>query len=194
MARWAPDSQGRLKSAALELFASRGYSEVTVEEVSQAAGVTERTFYRHFPTKQDVLFGDDAQIVEDLLAAMRVQPKSAPPVELLRAALHRFAGSLEADRGLHRSRAAVIQSVAELQERELLKQRRVALALVDELRRRRMSREQATALAGVGMVVFQVAYASWVSDRSSTTLATRIERVLAGLSADLSQVPASAAG
>ncbi len=185
VARWAPDPQGRLKTAALELFASRGYHEVTVEEIAQAAGVTERTFYRHFPTKQDVIFSDDAVVVAELLDAVRALPRSSTAAEMLRAALLRFAGSLEADRALLRQRAAVIQSVGELQERELLKQRRVALALVDELCRRRMSRERATALAGVGMVVFQVAYGAWVGDRSPITLGTRIKRVLAGLTADL---------
>ena len=56
MGRWQPDAAGRLQQAALELYAERGYEQTTVAEISERAGLTERTFFRHFADKREVLF------------------------------------------------------------------------------------------------------------------------------------------
>jgi hypothetical protein len=76
--------------------------------------------------------------------------------------------------------------VPALRERELLKQHYIAGALIEEFVARGTQRARATALAGVGMVVFQAAYAGWVTDRSRTTLTVRIQKSLADVTADLS--------
>jgi AraC-like DNA-binding protein len=57
MARWEPGAQGRLQQAAMELFAERGYARTTVEDIAARAGLTERTFFRYFADKREVLFG-----------------------------------------------------------------------------------------------------------------------------------------
>ncbi len=56
MARWEPDARGRLEKAAMELFQSRGYLRTTVEDIAARAGLTERTFFRYFADKREVLF------------------------------------------------------------------------------------------------------------------------------------------
>ena len=56
MGRWEPDARGRLMRAALELYAERGYEQTTVADLAEHAGVTERTFFRHFADKREVLF------------------------------------------------------------------------------------------------------------------------------------------
>ncbi|HVS86414.1 MAG TPA: TetR family transcriptional regulator, partial [Gaiellaceae bacterium] len=58
MARWEPDARGRLAQAALELFAERGFDGTTVADIAERAGLTERTFFRHFADKREVLFAD----------------------------------------------------------------------------------------------------------------------------------------
>ena len=59
MARWAPDTRERLRAAAMELFAERGFEATTVPDIVERAGVTRRTFFRHFGDKREVFFGDD---------------------------------------------------------------------------------------------------------------------------------------
>src|SRR6266496_4209019 len=56
MGRWEPDAQGRMIRAAVELFAERGFDQTTTGDIAERAGVTERTFFRHFTDKREVLF------------------------------------------------------------------------------------------------------------------------------------------
>jgi AcrR family transcriptional regulator len=186
MGRWAPDAAGRLRDAALDLFAVEGFANVTVEHIAESAGVTARTFFRHFPTKEDVLFADGNEIVEHLASAIRDASGTPTPSELLVAAITRLAFTMKDNRDHQRVRASIIASVPALRERELLKQHHIAMSIVDELVRKGMPRARATTFAGVGMVVFQRAYQAWVTDHAQTTLAARIERTLIDLKADLS--------
>ncbi|MGC5413272.1 helix-turn-helix domain-containing protein, partial [Streptomyces sp. DT225] len=48
MGRWEPNARGRLEQAAMELYAERGYEQTTVTEIAKRAGLTERTFFRHY--------------------------------------------------------------------------------------------------------------------------------------------------
>ena len=56
MGRWEPDARGRLVKAAMELYGERGFEQTTVAEIAERAGLTERTFFRHFADKREVLF------------------------------------------------------------------------------------------------------------------------------------------
>jgi AcrR family transcriptional regulator len=185
MGRWAPGVAGRLRDAAIELFSADGFDQVTVEQIAGAAGVTQRTFFRYFPTKEDVLFAEGDGIVAELRTGLAAAPRTASPAVMLLAALTSLAEGLEPRRSENRRRAAIIQSVAALRERELLKQHYIALELVDEFVSRGIARQRAMMLAGVGMVVFQTAHAAWVTDRARTTLAARIEVGLRDLGIDL---------
>ena len=60
MSRWDPNARGRLEKAALELFRERGFDQTTTAEIAERAGLTERTFFRHFADKREVLFGGRA--------------------------------------------------------------------------------------------------------------------------------------
>src|SRR5437660_5870424 len=64
MTRWEPNARGRLEQAALELYAERGFDETTVAEIAERAGLTERTFFRHFPDKREVLFSGGALLTD----------------------------------------------------------------------------------------------------------------------------------
>lgn len=83
MPRDAVKVRKNLQSAALELFEKRGYEETTAAEIAEKAGVTERTFFRHFPDKREVLFDGDAAFSETLACAIRNAAASLTPWEVL---------------------------------------------------------------------------------------------------------------
>src|SRR5271170_3003510 len=87
MPRWEPDGLIRLQAAALELFHEKGYDATTVAEISLVAGLTERTFFRHFTDKREVLFAG-SQILEDVfVAAVHSAPTDASGLELVSVSL-----------------------------------------------------------------------------------------------------------
>src|SRR5690349_7718799 len=85
MTRWQPNARGRLRQAALELYGERGYDEVTVAQIAERAGLTERTFYRHFADKREVVFSGEVHRV--LVSALAAAPASMTPIAAITAAL-----------------------------------------------------------------------------------------------------------
>jgi len=70
MSRWQPNARGRLEQAAYELFLDQGYERTTVADIAKRAGLTERTFFRHYADKREVLFGGSAAMQDELLRAL----------------------------------------------------------------------------------------------------------------------------
>jgi AcrR family transcriptional regulator len=110
-----------IASAALELFAVRGYAAVTVGEVAAAAGVGERTLYRYFADKDDLLFAEDEQMRAALHSAIEQQPGGQPPFAVLREASSDLARTLQGRREEVARRARVIASSPALIARERAK-------------------------------------------------------------------------
>ena len=74
-ARWEPDARGRLEKAAMELFPERGYERTTVEEIAARAGLTERTFFRYFADKREVLFSGSKELERLIVGAIASVPE-----------------------------------------------------------------------------------------------------------------------
>ncbi len=87
MARWEPNSRNRLAQAALALYAERGFDATTVAEIAQRAGLTERTFFRYFTDKREVLFGGAEELVARTVAAVEAAPSAATPIDTVGLAL-----------------------------------------------------------------------------------------------------------
>src|ERR1700753_2421270 len=79
MGRWQPDARGRLEKAAMELYFERGFDETTVAEIAARAGLTERTFFRHFADKRETLFAGAALLQEVLVQAVVDAPAGVAP-------------------------------------------------------------------------------------------------------------------
>ncbi len=78
----------RLQQAALELYRERGYDSTTTAQIADRAGVTERTFFRHFPDKREVLFDGEATLGLDLERGVAEAPDGLGPLTILFHAFH----------------------------------------------------------------------------------------------------------
>jgi AcrR family transcriptional regulator len=165
MGRWQPDSRGRLQEAALALYSERGFDQTTAAQIAAQAGLTERTFFRHFADKREVLFGGSALLEERILAGVAEAPASDGPLDAVSRGLDAAAAMLgEFRRDLSRQRQAVIAANPELRERELSKLANYAAAVAACLRQRGASESQATLAAETGMTVLRLAIARWASE------------------------------
>ena len=161
MTRWEPNASGRLQRAALELYSERGYDQTTVAEIAKRAGLTERTFFRYFADKREVLFYGSGMLQDRLVQGIDDAPGGLPPLAVVGAALGAAACSFDEVRDFSRRRQAIIAANPELQERELIKLATLATALADALRRRGVP-DPAASLAGeAGIAVFKIAFLRW---------------------------------
>src|SRR3984957_9397771 len=152
MGRWEPDSRGRLQEAALALFSERGFDQTTAAEIAKQAGVTERTFFRHFADKREVLFGGYAILRERILTGVKSAPPTDGPLDAVAKGLDAAAEMLgENRRDLALKRLEVIAANPELRERELTKLADYSKGVAEVLRERGVKEPQATFAAEAGM-------------------------------------------
>jgi len=183
MGRWQPDAPGRLAHAAMELFVERGFENTSVAEIATRAGLTERTFFRHFKDKREVLFAGSASLAALLDERVLDAPASATPIEAVGAALQ-AAGAMLQERGdWSKQRQAVISANAELRERELIKLASLASALGDALRQRGVKDPSASLTAEAGIAAFKVAFERWVQQPTKRNLPRLIRESLDDLKA-----------
>lgn len=151
----------RLEEAALELFTEHGYEGTTTAEIAARAGVTERTYFRHFPDKREVLFASEQELREVTAAALTAVRADLGPLPALRQGFHGVVPLIEKSRPLAALRAPIIQAAPALREREHAK----AAALVDLvasiLQQRGISSATALLSARVGMDAFSTAIHRW---------------------------------
>ncbi|MFF7189636.1 TetR family transcriptional regulator [Streptomyces sp. NPDC008222] len=178
MSRWKPDARGRLEKAALELYNHQGFDATTVAEIATRAGVTERTFYRHFADKREVLFPADNPLPDILAGATAAAPLPLAPLEVITRALVEAAPVFEEREDLAPQRQAVIAANPELQERELAKLAALASTLAHTLRQRGLENTTAALAAEIGIAAFKVAYERWVNDPDRHPLAQHIRETL----------------
>jgi len=163
MGRWEPDARGRLEKAALDLYGENGFDNTTVAEIAERAGLTERTFFRHFTDKREVLFAGAGALQELLVNTVIGVPNSTAPIAAVAAGLEAGAARLQERREFAIQRQAVITANSELQERELIKLATLAAALADALRRRGVKDPTASLAAEVGIAAFKVAFERWIN-------------------------------
>ncbi len=179
MARWEANSQGRLAQAALALYSERGFEQTTVAEIARRAGLTERTFFRHFADKREVLFWASASLQELLVSAVIRGHDSATPIDAIAAALESVTATIfQGRREYSRQRQAVIVADARLQERELIKLAALAAAMADALRQRGVSEPTASLAAEAGIVVFKIAFERWIDEGEGRELSPLIRELL----------------
>jgi len=164
MGRWEPDARGRLAKAAMALYAEQGFEQTTVAEIAARAGLTERTFFRHFADKREVLFYGMEMMRDLLVRAVADAPASATAMDAVGAAFQAAGSMLQENPERVRLRDAIVSANAELRERELIKLAAFAAAVAGALRDRGIPEPTASLAADTGVAVFKVAFARWASE------------------------------
>ena len=176
MGRWEPNARGRLEQAAMELYNQRGFESTTVAEIAERAGLTERTFFRYYADKREVLFAGAGELQELLVSKVADAAASLPAIDAVAAALAEVARLVfEERREFARQRQVIIAANAELQERELIKLASLASAVAGALRGRGVSDPAASLAAEAGMAVFRIAFERWTSETGDRPLAQLIQ-------------------
>ena len=163
MSRWEPGARERLVAAAAELFLERGYEATTVGEIAARAGVTERTFFRYFADKREVLFGDPEAYNSVFTDAIAAAPVDAAPLDAVAAALRASGGFFAGRHRYARIRQRIIDANPALQEREQMKRLHLTEAIADALRGRGVPDPTARLTAELGTVSFHQAFTRWVA-------------------------------
>jgi AcrR family transcriptional regulator len=171
MGRWEPGARGRLEKAAMELYLERGFDQVTVADIAERADLTERTFFRYFADKREVLFGGSSVLGERLAAGVAAAPTDLAPLDALAFAFDDAALAFFDDAERPRARQTMIDSHPGLQERELIKLSALAATLAEALRRRGVAEPGASLAAEAGVAVFKNAFGRWLSGEEGDALA-----------------------
>ena len=184
MTRWEPNASGRLQQAALELYFERGFEQTTVAEIAKRAGLTERTFFRYFADKREVLFWGSGALQELLVNAVADAPVGTSPIGAVTAALEAAATVFSPERHEgSRQRHSIISANAELQERELIKAVSLISAMAEALRLRGVAELTARLAAEAGLAVFRVTFERWVAPANQRDFAELVQESLTELKA-----------
>lgn len=176
------DVSVRLQEAALELFLRDGYDATTAAQIATQAGVTERTFFRYFADKREILFAAEDLVRDAIVAGIRDAPEGLSPVDMVFAAYDAFTPNLERRRGYAKPRQDLIAITPALRERELAKIAALADAASGALRARDIPPLQADLAAQIGMTAIAHATVEWL-DNDSVSLVDRFRLVRAALKA-----------
>jgi AcrR family transcriptional regulator len=183
MTRWQPDARGRLALAAFELYSEQGFDQTTVAEIARRAGLTERTFFRHFADKREVLFAGSDLLRERLVHGVEEAPAGLAPIDLVGAALESAAEVFGQRDGATRARLAVVAANPELQERDLIKMAALGVALAAALRARDVAEPAASLAAEAGIAVMKIAYQRWADGTGDASLRQVLRESMAQMKA-----------
>ncbi|TVT60946.1 TetR family transcriptional regulator [Amycolatopsis rhizosphaerae] len=186
VSRWEPDASGRMVAAALDLYETQGYESTTIADIAARAGVTERTFFRHFSDKREVLFAGAKDLETRVLEEIAVMDE-APLLDMATAAYVRVAIVFESRRDFLSRRARVIAGNPNLRERELLKTSSLSAALSRGMVARGVPATTAAIAAECATVAFVTAFDRWLTDPGDTGLV----QLIAGVATELKSVAAN---
>jgi AcrR family transcriptional regulator len=164
MPRSGLDARRRLQQAALELYRERGFDRTTTAEIAARAGVNERTYFRHFPDKREVLFDGEAELRTSLMQAVADAPDGLQPYDVLLAAFQQAGRALEANRPFAEPRHELIAATPALRERELAKHATLTDAVAEALRQRGVPDRLAELAARTGWAAYSQAVRAWIDD------------------------------
>jgi AcrR family transcriptional regulator len=168
-----------IQAAALRLFETQGYDHTTVEQIAEAAETSSTTFYRYFPTKEDVVLDNDASPLFEATVAARAADE--PLTATIRAALGAVVAAAEADRDLTLARMRLVATVPALEARHAGQERRTIDVLTRLLAGRTGRPADDFQLELVAFVLAAVVFTAsrrWVAEDGATPLAVLLDQAL----------------
>ena len=169
--RWEPGGRERLQTAALDLFVEQGFEQTTVTQIAERAGLTERTFFRHFADKREVLFDGQDRLLSAFVDAVAAAPDGASARELAEAAVTGSGDFFDDERRpWSRHRQQAIDAEPGLRERESLKMGALAAAVAEALRVRGVEDPVADLAADAAISVFRLSFVQWIAPGEDRTI------------------------
>jgi AcrR family transcriptional regulator len=173
MPRSGAEARARLREAALDLYGEQGYEATTTAQIAARAGVTERTYFRHFADKREVLFDGEAELRDVLVGAIASAPDELPPLSLVLGAYTAAVPLFVAGRPVAERRAQIIVTSAALQERAHAKSAGLTEAMIGALEQRGLPEPTARLAARAGAAIFERGIRAWGGE-SATELASLV--------------------
>jgi AcrR family transcriptional regulator len=189
-------AMAEVERVALDLFAARGYESVSVDDIVAAAGTSQRTFFRYFASKDEVVLAYERYLHERFVAALRSRPASEGPVRALANAFTSTSDVAAADMPTVLKRARVLAAAPVLRERAMGERRARIHEIADELlardrsigarpsgAQRRRARVVAASVTAVAQAEWDVWVAEGISKNPSERIRQAIDELVAGLAA-----------
>jgi AcrR family transcriptional regulator len=163
MSRWESGASERIAQSALDLFTEHGFENTTVAQIAERAGVTRRTYFRHFADKRDVVFGDHGRLADTVAAVVAAAPSGSPVLDVLREGLGVLADTVFVDQQSRmRVLRGIIRSDVSLRERDEHKNAVIAAAGEQAFRDRGFGETEARLAAGLGVLALSTAIDRWI--------------------------------
>jgi AcrR family transcriptional regulator len=183
-----------IEAAAWRLFLRQGYDDTTVHGIAEAAEVAPRTFFRHFESKEAVLFGDWRADLEEFLSRLRLRPDADPPLVALEQTMLSFSDRFESDRPMQRLRMQLARSSPKVGNyyRQVIKpawQEAITGALAQRLGVDAVADVRPRLYAGVAAAVLDAARERWWAEGGGTDLLVILGDTFAELRSSTSNAP-----
>ncbi|AYG65089.1 MULTISPECIES: TetR family transcriptional regulator [unclassified Rhizobium] len=163
----------RIESVALKLFLERGFDATTIEDITEAADVSKRSFFDYFPSKEDVVTAWQDSFSGELIHAVAAQPPDASLFEVVEAAIHAALRAATAD-PQRLALVALISDTPALRARDQLKYVKLERKLADALHARGRGGEEErfrlSILAAVVVTMLRVGGERWSAARQTVSL------------------------
>jgi AcrR family transcriptional regulator len=165
----ADRTRNSLLEAALNLFSANGYDETTTDEIAAAAGVSPRTFFRYFPTKESVLFFGEYDFIDAVSGVYLAQPEESSDYEAMANSFALLAPGLKRIRTRISQYHEAVASSPVLQGRERRNHDANAETVAKMIAERRglpAPDDECQLLASIGMLLFERALNQWLATPS----------------------------
>lgn len=188
------DTHQRITQTGLELFLAKGYEETTLDEIAAAAGISRRTFFHYFKSKDEILLAWQITVADSIRIAVLEEDRNRAPLDALCGALLKLAAHFDTDTAI--AMARVLQSSEQLRAANQAKFVRMEQAAFEALCRlwpQRGRRDRLRLVAMVGLGAFRLAIEQWTEEGRKVSLTKRIDKTFANLRTELEREPTEAA-
>ena len=168
--------------AAVDLFTEQGFDDTTVAQITERAGLTKSTFFRHFSDKREVLAAGQEWLSLLLAEGIAAAPADTSVFDTLALALDRVSGEMTSfNYELGPRLAAAVAANTELQAREAMKTVGMAAAISEAFLARGLDAPTAQLAGELGVLAFRIGFGRWLADKPGALLSTHTRAALAEL-------------